>query len=1769
MYYNYDELISRPTVTPDSDIPENLLHFSHSFGYDCGRGSNLQLLDERTLTFVAGNLLVLLDVPTRQRRHLRSCSGGGIGCVAAHPSKTHFAVAEKGERPNIIVYEFPSLRPYRVLRGGTALAYSCVGFSGDGTLLAGVGSAPDYMLTLWDWRQEEELLRGKASSQDIYRVTFSPHNPGQLTTSGSGHIKFWKMSSTFCSLTLQGLLGCFESTPMTDIEGYVELPDGKVVSGSEWGNLLLWDGDRIKVEIFRRGGRTCHAGSVLPFALEEGELLTMGSDGAIRGWDLESIATADPTDASGKFQMEPMNEMTIGRNVSLSSAVKSSLPDSSIWFAQDSNGGIWSLDLSFSNITQDPELLFSFHAGPIQGLDLSRITHLMATTAMDRSVKVYDILSKTELTTSRFEQGGTTLSWAPPPANQSGGLLATGFEDGVVRLLELFNPQRLHVVAGRSRSRKGDADLRLKQAFKPHNAPVTVIAYKHNGKILATGSSDCTVFFFTVGEKYDPIGFIAVPGPVQGLEWSPQSHSKNTLLILCLSGHVVEVQPPDPEAQNPSKTYQLSGLPSRSFRFRSIKSRIKREEEVQRRQAIKETKKKEREEQLRKAKQEGQDPTEEEEEEELPPIYIPDPPNPLYCGFYSQPGQFWLSLGGSDSGFLYHCKFSEHQDEDPAQRQDEPFHFLPIHDADDDPIHSVTFSATRQLMLCGMQSGSIRAYPLQPSDPDLSSMRAYWALSVHDNHYGHLCHIRCSHDDQFVLTAGEDGNIFSFSLLPPEDLQEDMRNQRARVPSPRAGLETEAVAQDINDPAAYSIEASKQMLGLDRRRRDAELRKKKLMELHDKFTKLLNQNQSLPEHVPLQPAELQLDRRFVEEVERETARRVMEARKEPAWEEERHRIGLEKLQTRFRDCLESDTVAVVDIRSDHSVTTYRLLALAEYSLHLQRPGKDGGLGGPGGPAAQERRESRAEPAEDSSNTDEEEVLTPPVVHSGGLKLAARQVEKFRKAEEKAEKVRAKKEKRKKEWAQLHAEKPEENCEDPQRVLAIRDATENMGDFKLKTAKDFRVPGHLRMNAEKKRAELVALEEKIHEEKTEMNRRIMALRDTKVGLVSRLRSQARQLRRVQRRLGVHLRRPPPALPAMLPEETPERKLRYSRATLERYRALREKRGHTNGQEEEEEGELTLLEQLEKERAEEIREEEELRLLYEQDHLLEEMDALARQFDAELLLLRHQKRSLDIQMKLGDPHHVTLFQERLLLKGFEKREDSLQETLNQRMAEENHITSKLEECNEQLELKRRDVAKLQERERALAAAFQASLGENNKFADFLTKVFKKKIKRKKETPRKEGQGKLQEEEEGSDDDSDEEEDWDDDEDDSGTENEGAPLDDSVCPPNCDPALFEKTVQLRERRLDLEDLLAEEKKCADTLKKECDSLVKKKKVVQSSRQAAEGDLESINREKQQKLNELDAVVPLQLHQIEFTADGSVPPSLAPALVLNRTALVGLEERIKELQVEKSQHRQHYHQAPQQNVQLAQDRREMEAKIQGQSPFTQGPARAQSGPSQGTAREHPGHSQGTVRAQSGHSQGTPRAQPGHMLEERCNQMMMERFGRKVDLEAFQTRGAGDSRSRTLEELKQESLFQEAAYAEDIKQWDLKVTDAHQLLMEATRRHTERLVSMNSLFCQKKELEDKLNSRQRKMGNQFQGHGMQREKEEICRLQEVVETQFQQAEAFRREISILFHKGGQVLPPSQALLPPLPQHLRPANKLGRRFKMDKAQPSTSSQGAN
>ena len=79
---------------------------------------------------------------------------------------------------------------------------------------------------------------------------------------------------------------------------------------------------------------------------------------------------------------------------------------------------------------------------------------------------------------------------------------------------------------------------------------------------------------------------------------------------------------------------------------------LKRLIEIERRKKQKELKEKEKQERRKwletemgeDAEEELQEEEEEEEEEPLPEIFVPSTPCHILCGFYSEPGKFWVSL---------------------------------------------------------------------------------------------------------------------------------------------------------------------------------------------------------------------------------------------------------------------------------------------------------------------------------------------------------------------------------------------------------------------------------------------------------------------------------------------------------------------------------------------------------------------------------------------------------------------------------------------------------------------------------------------------------------------------------------------------------------------------------------------------------------------------------------------------------------------------------------------------------------------------------------------------------------------------------------------------------------------------------------------------------------------------------------------------------------------------------------------------------------------
>jgi len=137
-------------------------------------------------------------------------------------------------------------------------------------------------------------------------------------------------------------------------------------------------------------------------------------------------------------------------------------------------------------------------------------------------------------------------------------------------------------------------------------------------------------------------------------------------------------------------------------------------------------------------------------------------------------------------------------------------------------------------------------------------------------------------------------------------------------------------------------------------------------------------------------------------------------------------------------------------------------------------------------------------------------------------------------------------------------------------------------------------------------------------------------------------------------------------------------------------------------------------------------------------------------------------------------------------------------------------------------------------------------------------------------------------------DDEEDYDDDDDDDESSEE-----EEMCPDKVEKAVWEKVLELRERRLDHDEVSAEFKAGIDRLQKENDQLQKKEKQATAEQQGIEQEIEAFQNEKQEKFNALDVVVMLRLDQIQCLVNDQLPLDQSECIVFTNKGLKSLEQK------------------------------------------------------------------------------------------------------------------------------------------------------------------------------------------------------------------------------------------------------------------------------------
>lgn len=83
-------------------------------------------------------------------------------------------------------------------------------------------------------------------------------------------------------------------------------------------------------------------------------------------------------------------------------------------------------------------------------------------------------------------------------------------------------------------------------------------------------------------------------------------------------------------------------------------------------------------------------------------------------------------------------------------------------------------------------------------------------------------------------------------------------------------------------------------------------------------------------------------------------------------------------------------------------------------------------------------------------------------------------------------------------------RPSDKFEDPHDAELLRIAKDSIGDYKLKSSKDYVVPDDQQVTTKRKRHELLLLRNQLFQYRRNYNKKLLALRDRKVQDISKVR-----------------------------------------------------------------------------------------------------------------------------------------------------------------------------------------------------------------------------------------------------------------------------------------------------------------------------------------------------------------------------------------------------------------------------------------------------------------------------------------------------------------------------------------------------------------------------------------------------------------------------------------------------------------------------------------
>ncbi|XP_033738759.1 cilia- and flagella-associated protein 57-like [Pecten maximus] len=425
----------------------------HIFGLKPGVTGNICYHDEQTIVYPSGANCILYNIDQKSQKFIPGTDKSeGMTALAVSPNRRYVAIAEKGEKPTITIYDLHSLRKRKVLSSPDVQSneFVSLAFSPDSKYLVAQGGKPDYTLLYWTWEKSKVMAVTKTSNPQtnppVYQVSFNPQDNTQLCVVGNGIFKHFRYS--------EGNLKTFNFQKM-EPQNYLchaWVSEERIIVGTDTGRLLLFEAGELKNE-FNIGAQQREAGrsnegeevSTIP-VIPQVSAIVAYSKGFACSCGPGTVHLFEKTDDKDFFKKTREIKIPPDNNSADPAKAQQQLitcltvsPSEETLVASTDLSQLYYLTLPSADLGKSEGdqahfevLAQSFHYGQITGLDVCIRKPLIATSSHDRSVRIWNYENCNLELYKEFAEEAYSIALHP-----SGLYILVGFSDKL-RLMNLL-----------------------------------------------------------------------------------------------------------------------------------------------------------------------------------------------------------------------------------------------------------------------------------------------------------------------------------------------------------------------------------------------------------------------------------------------------------------------------------------------------------------------------------------------------------------------------------------------------------------------------------------------------------------------------------------------------------------------------------------------------------------------------------------------------------------------------------------------------------------------------------------------------------------------------------------------------------------------------------------------------------------------------------------------------------------------------------------------------------------------------------------------------------------------------------------------------------------------------------------------------------------------------------------------------------------------------------------------------------------------------------